>query len=208
MIRRLAASHVVTEASDSHAGAPIGAFPFTLSGAASLRPLEEMGDPSRASARLEVEREPGGCHHRTIVGVVASKVVGPHLGGRQRDAGDSHHLECVRQAPAPVSDLRLGCESGDLLQSPANEAIPGRVDCQFVEAACHSTAREELPAHRGEYVDAPANATDNGMPPPVAQTELAALPLLDGVRQDFRDNLSSIVVPPPEGLPEFHRESP
>ena len=104
-----------------------------------------------------------------------------------------HRLECIRQPPAPVSDLPLRCESGDLLQSRPNESVPGRVDCQLVEAARHSAAREELPAHRREDVDAPAHATDDGMPSPVAEAELAALPLLDGVRQDLGDEVRQLV---------------
>ena len=137
--------------------------------------------------------ELGGRYHGTIVGVVAPDVIGPHLGRRRPNTGDPHRLECVRQPPAPVSDCRLRCESGDRLQSRPNEAIPGRVDRQLVEAARHSAAREELAAHRREDVDAPAHATDDGMPSPVAEAELAALPLLDGVRQDFGDEVRQLV---------------
>ena len=84
----------------------------------------------------------------------------------------------------------MGCvsprrEPGDLLQGRPHEAVSGRVDRQIVEAACHPAAGEELPALRLENVDAPAHPSDDGVPSPVAEAELAALPPLDRVGQDF-----------------------
>ena len=82
---------------------------------------------------------------------------------------------------------------GYRFQSSPNEAVPWRVNRQHTEPAGHETPRKKLAALRGKYVDPSANPVKRGFPRSVAETQLPALPLCDGMRQNLGNEIRKIV---------------